>query len=142
MDFEDLFKQPSRRKKRLGYGRPYHDTHGRYEHSDHSDGSDPLEFLLGSILRRRSVRIVLAIVLVGALLVGIALVAVLWPVVSGGANYVSENGIRSIAHPIFSFLRQLWEGKGPPPAEAPDPNAAKPMTQQIGYAGQHPFRIA
>lgn len=133
MDLEDLLSGKKRGKH--GYRRNHDDhddrNHGydkyRNKHDSDSDdyyprrshrgilGHSDLGRLLGVAKKLPHLKALIAVAVVGLLLLlvlGIVLLALLFPVLKGATDQLTQTGIKGILESALSFLNSLWQGRG------------------------------
>jgi hypothetical protein len=123
MDLEDIVKG-----KHHKYGHHDHDDHGEYHnhdqhhhdhghhyHGGHHHGPYKLELvrsLLRSLPHKRALLTAAVILCFVALVIGIALLWVLFPLLTKLVSYVEVNGIQGILNTLLSFAQLFWKGNG------------------------------
>jgi hypothetical protein len=131
MGLDDLIKQKYHHKTshRDHDDHHYEGRHGRNEHhEDHSfrQGEYPydgghhkvhLKFeLIRSILQSlpHKKALLAGVLIIGTimLITGIALLWVMFPLITQAAGYVETNGIKGIADSVLPYVDKLWKGNG------------------------------
>jgi len=120
MDLEDLIK--GKHHKHGHRHDDYHDNHGNaYKHKDkhfskgYRHGNYKLEMLrsfLGSLPHKKALLTGAIIFGVFILIIGIAILWMLFPLIIKLLGYVEANGIQGVVNYVLSLLQLFWKGNG------------------------------
>lgn len=124
MGLDDLIKQKYHHKTSHHDHDEHHyeGPHNRYEHhDDHSfrqgghHGNFKFELIRSIIKSLPNKKALLAgALIIGIIMIitGIALLWVLFPLITQAVGYVETNGIKSIVDSVLPYVEKLWKGNG------------------------------
>ncbi|MGE0020362.1 MAG: hypothetical protein AB7S72_11895 [Draconibacterium sp.] len=109
MDFEQIFENRKYRYNNQGKfnynnaGYPYHSSKGYDKHYRQ-------KAFLRNIFSNRKLRVAIIVGFVIVLFILIALIALLFPLISNLFNYILENGISGLLGEAGKLLETIWTG--------------------------------